>query len=91
MPITKSAKKARRQSIRRKATNLLAKNKMKALLKQVKGLVAAKKVEEARRLIPQMYQALDKAAKIGVIKKNTAARRKSRMTRLLEKVGAKEK
>lgn len=85
MPITKSAKKALRQNIRRKAKNLVYKKKMKNLIKEVRGLVSEKKIEEAKKLLPQIYKILDKAGKVGVIKKNTASRKKSRLTKLVNK------
>jgi small subunit ribosomal protein S20 len=84
MAITKSAKKALRQSLRRRARNLQKKQKIKNLLKEVKTLVSQKKFEEAKKLLPQVYKVLDKAAKTGLIKKNTAARKKSRITKLVE-------
>jgi len=83
MPIKKSAKKALRQSERRRIRNLQRKRKIKNLLKEVKILVSQKKQEEAKKLLPQVYKLLDKAAKIGLIKKNTAARKKSRITKLI--------
>jgi len=83
MPITKSAKKALRQNIKRKKRNLIYKKKMKGLIKEAKELALEKKTEEAKKLLPQIYKALDKAAKTGVIKKNTASRKKSRITKLL--------
>jgi len=79
MAITKSAKKALRQSERRRLRNLIYKNKIKKLLKKIRNLISEKKVEEAKKLLPQVYKILDKAAKVGVIKKNTAARKKSRI------------
>ncbi|OHA73907.1 MAG: 30S ribosomal protein S20 [Candidatus Wildermuthbacteria bacterium RIFCSPLOWO2_02_FULL_47_9c] len=85
MPITKSAKKALRQSIKRKARNLKRKAAFKALIKQEKKLLEQKNVEEAQKLLPQLYKALDKAALKGVLKPNTAARKKSRLTKLLQK------
>ncbi len=85
MPITKSAKKALRQNIKRRAKNLIYKKKIKDLIKKVKGLVLEKKIEEAKKLLPQIYKAVDKAAKVGVIKKNTAARKKSGITKLVNK------
>ncbi len=85
MPITKSAKKALRQNIRRKAKNLVYKRKIKNLIKKVGELVLEKKAEEAKNLLPRIYKALDKAAKVNVIKKNTATRRKSRITKLINK------
>ena len=80
MAITKSAKKAIRQNARRKARNIVYKNKIKAVIKQARSLVLQKKNEEARQLLPAIYKALEKAAKGGVIKKNNASRTKSRIT-----------
>jgi len=57
---------------------------MKGLIKEVRKLALEKKVEEAKKLLPQIYKALDKAAKTRVIKKNTASRKKSRITKLLD-------
>jgi len=85
MAITKSAKKANRQSFKRKERNLVYKNKIKKLLKEARFLVAQKKNEEAKKILPAIYAALDKAAKAGVIKKNNASRRKSRLTKLTDK------
>ncbi|MDD4990341.1 MAG: 30S ribosomal protein S20 [Candidatus Pacebacteria bacterium] len=83
MPITDSAKKALRQNIRRNKMNLQRKKKIKTLIKEVKILVSQKKNEEAKKLLPQIYKALDKTAKKNTIKKNTASRRKSRITKML--------
>ncbi len=54
-------------------------------MKEALSLVAAKKQAEAQKLLPEIYKALDKAAKVGVIKKNNASRRKSRLTKAIEK------
>lgn len=86
MPIIKSAKKALRQNIRGKIRNLKRKNAMKILVKQTKKLVSAEKKQEAVKLLPELYKAIDKAAKRGIIKKNAAARKKSRLTKLIQKV-----
>ena len=64
----------------------LRKNAMKTLVKQTKKLAGAQKKEEAIKLLPQLYKAIDKAAKRGIIKKNAAARKKSRLTKLIAKV-----
>lgn len=85
MPITKSAKKALRQNLRRRIKNLVYKNKIKDLVKEIKSLVSSKKINEAQKLLPQIYKILDKAAKKGVIKKNNASRNKSRITKLINK------
>jgi len=85
MPIIKSAKKALRQSLRRAPRNLKRKEKIKNLVKQVRALVSQKKTEEAKKLLPEVYKALDKGAKAGVIKKNTASRKKSRIAKAILK------
>lgn len=85
MPITLSTKKALRQSFRRKKQNLKKKEAYKTVVKNLKKLVPLGKKDEAKKLLPALYQALDKAAKTGAIKKNKASRLKSRLTRLLKK------
>jgi len=85
MAITKSAKKALRQNLRRRDKNLVYKNKIKSLVKEVKALILEKKNEEAKSKLPELYKAFDKAAKVGVIKKNEASRKKSRLTKFVEK------
>jgi len=86
MPITKSAQKALRQSRRRRTFNLRRLTKMRRLVKQIKDLIKEGKKAEALKSLPQAYQAIDKAAKRGVIKKNTASRKKSRLTKAIEKI-----
>lgn len=85
MAITKSAKKAIRQSAARREHNIVYKDKIKILVKQARALVLAKKMAEAKKLLPDIYAALDKAAKVGIIKKNNASRHKSRLTKLIDK------
>jgi len=85
MAITESAKKAIRQSAKRKERNTVYKDNIKKLVKDARTFVLAKKMDEAKKLLPNIYQALDKAAKVGVIKKNNASRRKSRLTKLIDK------
>jgi small subunit ribosomal protein S20 len=85
MAITKSAKKAIRQSEARRERNIVYKNQIKKLVKQARALVSAKKTDDAKALLPAIYKALDKAAKVGVIKGNNADRRKSRLTKMIDK------
>ena len=79
MAITKNAKKALRQSHRRKAMNLKRKSAMRATLKAAR---TATKGDTAA--LSAAYKAIDKALKRGIIKKNTAARRKAKVSRLLK-------
>ena len=86
MPIKKSAKKALRQNVRRKARNLIYKNKIKDLARKFRDFISEKKINEAQDLLKKIYKILDKAAKTGVIKKNTVSRKKSRLSKLLRRV-----
>ncbi len=82
MPITKSAKKALRVSDRKRSVNDRTKKVLKEGIKGVQKLTTAKKWKEANASLPAAYAAIDKAMKKGTIKKNTAARKKSRLARM---------
>lgn len=83
MPNTKSAAKAMRQAARRKAYNLATKDKFKSAVKTVKKAVTAGTKDAAVESLKAAMSALDKAAKKGVIHKNTASRKKSRLAKQL--------
>lgn len=86
MPITKSAKKSVRKDKKRTKINIQRKNKLKDLLKKVRNLITQNKKDEAKKLLPQIYKILDKTAKTGVIKKNNARRKKSRIIKAINKI-----
>lgn len=86
MAITSSAKKAIRNSARKRVFNLRNMGNMRGAVKEIRKLALDKKTNEATALLPKAYKAIDKAAKRGIIKKNTAARKKSRLTRFITKV-----
>lgn len=85
MPIKESAKKELRKAAKRRVFNLLRQKAMKDSLKKVKKLIADSKKDDAKKLIPAAYQAIDKAVKGGIIKKNAAARKKSRLMKALSR------
>jgi small subunit ribosomal protein S20 len=85
MPITSSAKKALRASHKKHAFNLRRKATMTEVIKKVKKFVSDKNTQEAVKLLTAAYQAIDKAAKTNLIKKNTANRKKSRLAKLVKK------
>ncbi len=85
MPITKSAKKALRQSEVKRVYNLRRKKKMDDAVKEIKKLIEGKKVAEAKKLLPKAYQAIDKATKGNTIKKNKASRAKSQVSAMIKK------
>lgn len=61
--------------------NARRKKTMKDSVKVTGKFVAAKNVKEAQMSLPELFQAIDKAAKNGTIKKNTASRMKSRLSK----------
>lgn len=86
MPITKSAKKYLRVSERKRVFNLKQLKKMRGLIKDLRSFVTQGKLKEAQNLLAQVFKAIDKAAKRGVIKKNTASRKKSRLTKAVNRL-----
>jgi len=89
MAITKSAKKAIRSSQRKRVFNLRRSGVMKDSIKEIKKLVSKNDAETAKGLLSKVYKDIDKAAKKGVIKKNTASRKKSRISALIKKASQK--
>jgi small subunit ribosomal protein S20 len=82
----KSALKAVRVSERRRVINIRRIRAMKDAVKEATQLIAAKKGSEAAKLMPRVFQAIDKAVKGNVIKMNTGARIKSRVARSLKAI-----
>ncbi|KKP85660.1 30S ribosomal protein S20 [Candidatus Nomurabacteria bacterium RIFCSPHIGHO2_02_FULL_35_13] len=83
MPIIKSAKKAIRGSLRKKAFNDRQKHAMKDIIKKIGKTVKTDK-KGAEKLLSLAFAVIDKSAKKGVIKKNNAARKKSRLSKLFK-------
>lgn len=59
---------------------------MRKLIKEANVLLSNKNIGEVEKMLPRIYKAIDKAAKRGIIKKNSAARRKSRMMKKISKL-----
>jgi small subunit ribosomal protein S20 len=85
MPITKGAHKAHRSSLRKHVFNERRKRTMNDAVKKLRKAVSGGNKDEAQKMLPAAYQAIDKAAKRGVIKANTAARKKSRLVAAIKK------
>lgn len=86
MPITKGAKKAHRASLRKRVFNVRRRRTMNDAVKKLRTLIAAGNTKEAEAMVPTVYKEIDKAAKRGIIKDNTAARKKSRLVAAIKKV-----
>jgi small subunit ribosomal protein S20 len=81
MPITSSAKRALRESSKKRKANLQKKIVLKKIKKDFLKLIESGKTEEAKKMLPKAYKLLDKAANVNLIKKNRAAREKSRLAK----------
>lgn len=84
MPIIKSAKKAARQAVKRTAQNQQIKKFIKAALK-------AFKAEPTPENLSKAQSEYDKAAKKGLLKKNTASRRKANLVKIAKAAKAEVK
>ncbi|MBX4206313.1 30S ribosomal protein S20 [Candidatus Parcubacteria bacterium] len=85
MPITRSAKKAHRQSLRRRAFNAARKNRVQGAVKSLKKIALTGDKKAAQKQMSLVQKALDKAVKAGTLNRNAAARKKSRLSKLLKK------
>jgi len=88
MAITKSAKKAHRASLKKRVFNVRRKRVLTSTTKEVKKLVGQGDTKAASTSLSAAYKAIDKAAKTGVIKKNTASRKKSRLAKSIARASA---
>lgn len=85
MAITSSAKKAIRAAAHKRGYNLRRKHAIEKQVKAFRALLAAKDTASAEKVMPSLYQALDKAVRTHYIKPNNAARTKSRLMAALRK------
>ena len=79
MAHSKSSKKRVFIGERNAARNKSIKSRVKTFVKKVLIAVEAKNVDEAKAALQVAYKELDKAVTKGVLKKNTASRKKSRL------------
>lgn len=88
MPNTTTAKKALRQNAKRRLLNRSQRSNLRSLLKRVRTAVESADQPAAQAAFLEATKRLDQAADKHLIHKNTAARTKSRLTRLLRKQSA---
>ena len=84
MPHTKQAAKELRKAEKRGLKNKFIKSTIKNLVKDSRKAVDTKDTQ-AEELIRKTIQKIDKATQKGILKKNTAARKKSRLMKRLNK------
>ncbi len=88
MPNTKSAEKRLRQNVTRQQQNTSIKSAMRKQIRKVREAVAANQLDEAEQVFRVAAKHLDRAGAKNVIHRNTAARLKSRLQRLIRKAKA---
>jgi len=80
MANTVSALKRVRQTARKTAYNRARKSRLRHQIRTFRRLLEQKDASGAEAALPKTFSLIDRAAKWGIIKKNTAARYKSRLT-----------
>lgn len=88
MANTKSSKKDLRRIAKRRVRNQQAKSALKTYVKKVRVTATGSDAETAKSALVAAVSALDKAAQRGIIHKNQAARRKSRIAKAANKAKA---
>jgi small subunit ribosomal protein S20 len=73
---------------RKTTVNRMRKSRLRHALRAMRRLLESKDVNGATQAVPKTFSMVDKAAKQGIIKKNTAARYKSRLTLRLRTISA---
>ncbi len=90
MAITSSAKKAIRGAERKRVFNVRRMRAIKDAEKEITKLIEDGKAKDANKALPHAYKVIDKAAKMGTLKKNTASRMKARLNRVIKVAVAKK-
>ena len=79
-----SAQKRHRQSVKRHARNQSIRSRVRTFVKRVRESIEAKNLEEANTRLRSATRAIDKAVTKGVLHRNTASRKISRLTRAVQ-------
>ena len=88
MANTVSSLKRVRQTERKTAVNRLRKSRLRTQIRKLRRLVASNDGVGAQAELAGTHSMIDRAAKWGIIKKNAAARYKSRLTANVSKLSA---
>jgi small subunit ribosomal protein S20 len=86
MANTVSSLKRVRITERRTAVNRMRKTRLRHQIRTIRRLIEQKDSAGATKAMPETFSVVDRAAKWGIIKKNTAARYKSRLTLRVRKI-----
>ena len=86
MPIKHSAIKHLRQTKNRTERNSKVKRELKEFVKSVRKAISVKDKTKLQEIVVKLQKVIDKAAQKRIIKKNNAARRKSRLMKQVNAV-----
>jgi small subunit ribosomal protein S20 len=78
-----SALKAHRQNLKHRENNRSNRSSLRTTLKQFNEQLEAKKTEEAKNSLAELYATIDKSQQKKAISKNAASRQKSRLSKRL--------
>lgn len=85
MPNTKTALKRMKTNLKREERNKAIKSRVRSSIKGFESALKEANQEEAQRYLTRAYRSIDKAVAKGILHKNNAARKKSRLSKLLNK------
>ena len=88
MATHKSALKRARQNAKRRERNASLRSAFRTEIKKFRAQLAAKEFDAAQTALPELHKTIDRAVTRGIIHKNQAARKKSRLTLALNKAKA---
>ena len=85
MPNTKSAIRRTKRTQLQTSVNRIRKSRYKSAVKQMSIYLESGKINEAKKFLPKFHSQLMKVAKTGVVRKKTASRKISRVTKKISK------
>lgn len=84
MPLLKHAIKKMKQDAKKTRRNNVYRNRLTTRIKEIEKAVHDKELEKLPEMLKAAYSIIDTACKKNLIKKNNAARKKSRLARLVD-------
>ena len=85
LPNIQSAKKRMRQNIKVRAQNRMKKSSIRTCEKKIRKFTLEKNIDKAKEILKTYFSLVDKASKTNLLHKNTASRKKSRLSALIKK------
>ena len=86
MPNTKSARRRTKKTQIQTSVNSIRKSKYKSAVKEMSSYIDSGKMKEAKDFLPKFHSELMKVTKTGVIRRETASRKISRITKKIKNI-----